>query len=127
MFGSLAGQTVLPVQTAVRYQVPLIIRGEHQGLEQVGMFSHEHEVEMTRRYRRDHDLMWHEADDIMAVFDMSREEDVWQYRYPHDADLDRVRVRGIHLGNLFELGSEGAARTNGRDLWLPGRRFGSHF
>ena len=45
-------------------EVPLIIWGAHQGLEQVGMFSHEHEVEMTRRYRKDHDLMGHEADDL---------------------------------------------------------------
>lgn len=95
----LAGQTVFPVQTAVRYQVPLIIWGAHQGLEQVGMFSHEHEVEMTRRYRRDHDLMGHEADDLLSIFDTLREEDVWQYRYPDDADLDAVGVRGIYLGN----------------------------
>src|SRR5262249_27651253 len=50
----LAGQTVFPVQTAVRFRIPLIIWGAHQGLEQVGMFSHEHEVEMSRRYRKDH-------------------------------------------------------------------------
>ena len=95
----LAGQTVFPVQTAVRYQIPLIIWGAHQGLEQVGMFSHEHEVEMTRRYRRDHDLMGHEADDLLSIFDTLREEDVWQYRYPDDADLESVGVRGIYLGN----------------------------
>ncbi len=104
MFGSvywpcLAGQTVFPVQTAVRYKVPLIIWGAHQGLEQVGMFSHEHEVEMTRRYRRDHDLMGHEADDLLSLFDTLREEDVWQFRYPDDADLAEVGVRGIYLGN----------------------------
>lgn len=58
----LAGQSVFPVQTAVRFRVPLIIWGAHQGLEQVGMFSHLHEVEMTRRYRKDHDLMGYEAD-----------------------------------------------------------------
>lgn len=95
----LAGQTVFPVQTAVRYQVPLIIWGAHQGLEQVGMFSHEHEVEMTRRYRKDHDLMGHEADDLLSIFDTLNEEDVWQYRYPDDADLNAVGVRGIYLGN----------------------------
>jgi N-acetyl sugar amidotransferase len=95
----LAGQTVFPVQTAVRYGVPLIIWGAHQGLEQVGMFSHEHEVEMTRRYRKDHDLMGHEADDLLSVFDTLHEEDIWQYRYPDDADLQRVGVRGIYLGN----------------------------
>jgi N-acetyl sugar amidotransferase len=95
----LAGQTVFPVQTAVRYQVPLIIWGAHQGLEQVGMFSHEHEVEMTRRYRKDHDLMGREADDLLSLFDTLGEQDIWQYRYPDDADLLKVGVRGIYLGN----------------------------
>ena len=96
----LAGQTVFPVQTAVRYRIPLIIWGAHQGLEQVGMFSHEHEVEMTRRYRKDHDLMGREADDLLSIFDTLLEEDVWQYRYPDDADLNAVGVRGIYLGNF---------------------------
>lgn len=95
----LAGQTVFPVQTAVRYGVPLIIWGAHQGLEQVGMFSHEHEVEMTRRYRKDHDLMGYEADDLLSVFDTLSETDIWQYRYPDDAALQRIGVRGIYLGN----------------------------
>lgn len=95
----LAGHTVFPVQTAVRYRIPLIIWGAHQGLEQVGMFSHEHEVEMTRRYRKDHDLMGHEADDLLTVFNTLTEKDVWQYRYPDDRDLQTVGVRGIYLGN----------------------------
>lgn len=95
----LAGQTVFPVQTAVRYNIPLIIWGAHQGLEQVGMFSHEHEVEMTRRYRKDHDLMGNEADDLLSIFDTLKEEDIWQYRYPADSDLNAVGVRGIYLGN----------------------------
>jgi N-acetyl sugar amidotransferase len=103
-FGSLywhclAGQTVFPVQTAVRYKVPLIVWGAHQGLEQVGMFSHEHEVQMTRRYRKDHDLMGFEADDLLSLFDTLTEADVWQYRYPDDHDLQQVGVVGIYLGN----------------------------
>jgi N-acetyl sugar amidotransferase len=96
----LAGQTVFPVQTAVRYKIPLVIWGAHQGLEQVGMFSHEHEVEMTRRYRKDHDLMGHEADDLLSIFDTLSEDDIWQYRYPDDAELHAVGVRGIYLGNF---------------------------
>lgn len=104
-FGSLywpilAGHTVFPVQTAVRFKVPLIIWGAHQGLEQVGMFSHEHEVEMSRRYRKDHDLMGHEGEDLISIFDTLTEEDVWQYRYPSDADLNAVGVRGVYLGNF---------------------------
>ena len=95
----LAGQTVFPVQTAVRYKIPLIVWGAHQGLEQVGMFSHEHEVEMSRRYRKDHDLMGVEADDLLSTFDTLTEGDIWQYRYPDDATLNSVGVRGIYLGN----------------------------
>ncbi len=95
----LAGQTVFPVQTAVRYGVPLIIWGAHQGLEQVGMFSHEHEVEMTRRYRTDHDLLGTEEARLASLFGTLRESDLAQYRYPDDADLDAVGVRGIYLGN----------------------------
>jgi N-acetyl sugar amidotransferase len=96
----LAGQTVFPVQTAVRYRVPLIIWGAHQGVEQVGMFSHEHEVQMTRRYRQDHDLMGAEADDLLGTFDTLTEEDIWQYRYPDDRSIEAHGVVGIYLGNF---------------------------
>ena len=95
----IAGQTVFPVQIAVNFKVPLIIWGAHQGVEQVGMFSHMQEVEMTRRYRKDHDLMGREADDLLSVFDTLKESDIWQYRYPDDHELKSIGVRGIYLGN----------------------------
>mgnify|MGYP002700101560 CR=1 FL=1 len=95
----IAGQTVFPVQTAVRYKIPLIIWGAHQGMEQVGMFSHKHEVEMTRRYRKDHDLMGFEADDLVGHFNSISEQDIWQYRYPDDKSLNDIGVRGIYLNN----------------------------
>lgn len=98
---SIAGQTVFPVQTAVSHKIPLIIWGAHQGLEQVGMFSHLQNVEMTRRYRKDHDLMGLEADDLLSIFDNLREEDIWQYRYPNWDELNLVGVRGIYLGNYI--------------------------
>ena len=98
---AIAGQTVFPVQTAVSHKIPLIIWGAHQGLEQVGMFSHLHNVEMTRRYRKDHDLMGLEADDLLSTFDNLREEDIWQYRYPSFDDLNSVGIRGIYLGNYI--------------------------
>ena len=64
------------------------------------MFSHEHEVEMTRRYRKDHDLMGYEADDLLSDFDVLNERDIWQYRYPEDEEINSIGVRGIYLNNF---------------------------
>lgn len=123
----LAGQTVFPVQTAVRYRVPLIIWGAHQGLEQVGMFSHNHEVEMTRRYRKDHDLMGKEADDLLSIFDTLSEDDIWQYRYPDDADLTSVGVRGIYLGNYVRWDPKAQHEDMVRLHGYKGATFGRTF
>jgi N-acetyl sugar amidotransferase len=95
----LAGHSVFPVQIAAKYKIPLIIWGAHQGLEQVGMYSHYHEVEMTRRYRKDHDLMGFEAEDLASVFDNINEEDIFQYIYPDDFTINQIGIRGIYLGN----------------------------
>lgn len=96
----LAGQTAFPVQIAVRFKIPLIIWGAHQGLDQVGMFSHADEVEMNRRYRKDHDLMGCEAEDLVG-YDGLVEKDLSQYFYPHDKEIEAVGVRGIYLGNYI--------------------------
>ena len=105
-FGSIywhciAGQTVFPVQVSITHKIPLIIWGAHQGVEQVGMFSHEHEVQMTRRYRKNHDLMGKEADDLVTIFNSINEEDIHQYRYPSDIDLNNIGVIGLYLSNYI--------------------------
>jgi N-acetyl sugar amidotransferase len=97
----LAGQTVFPVQIAVKFKIPLIIWGAHQGIDQVGMFSHLDEVEMTRKYRKEHDLMGYEADDLIDEFDDITEQDIVQYKYPDDKEIERVGVRGIYLNNYI--------------------------
>ncbi len=97
----LAGHTVFPVQIAVRMKIPLIIWGAHQGCDQVGMFSHTDEVEMTRKYRKDHDLMGYEAEDLMGKNGELQEQDLVGYLYPHDKEISKVGVRGIYLGNYI--------------------------
>ena len=97
----LAGQTVFPVQTSVEYKIPLIIWGAHQGIEQVGMFSYTQEVEMTRRYRKNHDLMGYEADDLLKAYQNLNEEDIFEYFYPAFSDLLKTGTRGIYLNNYF--------------------------
>ena len=101
----LAGQTVFPVQTAVRFKIPLIVWGAHQGCDQVGMFSHLDEVEMTRKYRKDHDLMGIEAEDLIGINKIT-DSDVAPYKYPHDKEIERVGVRGIYLNNYIRWDSK---------------------
>ena len=102
----LAGQTVFPVQVAVKFKIPLIIWGAHQGVDQVGMFSHLDEVEMTRKYRKEHDLMGFEAEDLLDDdLDFIREEDIIQFIYPDDKEIEQVGVRGIYLNNYIRWDS----------------------
>jgi N-acetyl sugar amidotransferase len=101
----LAGQTVFPVQLAVKMKIPLIIWGAHQGLDQVGMYSHLDEVEMTRKYRKEHDLMGYEAEDLINDFDGITEGDITPYRYPENNEIEQVGVRGIYLNNYIRWDS----------------------
>jgi N-acetyl sugar amidotransferase len=102
----LAGQTSFPVQIAVKYKIPLIIWGAHQGVDQVGMFSHLDEVEMTRKYRKDHDLMGLEAEDLLASSSELSRADLQQFFYPHDKEIEAVGIRGVYLGNYIRWDSK---------------------
>ncbi|MBI3126016.1 MAG: N-acetyl sugar amidotransferase [Candidatus Tectomicrobia bacterium] len=102
----LAGTTVFPVQMAANLKIPLIIWGAHQGLDQVGMFSHLDEVEMTRKYRKEHDLMGWEAEDLAALGEGLSAGDLEPFAYPDDKELEVVGVRGIYLGNYIRWDSK---------------------
>ena len=98
---SIAGQTSLPVRMATELKIPLIIWGAHQGIEQVGMFSHLDEVEMTSRYRKEHDLMGIDEKNIFQFDPDFKLSDIKSLQYPEDSDLRKNQTRGIYLGNYF--------------------------
>jgi len=102
----IAGQTALPAQTAASMKIPLVIWGVHQGVDQVGMFSHLDEVEMTRKYRKEHDLMGLEAEDLAAESDELSVDDLEPFVYPYDESLAAVGVRGIYLNNYIRWDSK---------------------
>ena len=104
-FGSIywhciAGQTAYPVQVAVNFNIPLIIWGAHQGLDQVGMHSHDDYVEMSRRYRKNHDLMGYEAEDISKISNINL-KDLEAYKYPEDKHIQNLGIKGIYLNNYI--------------------------
>ncbi len=126
----LAGQTVYPVQIAVKFKIPLIIWGAHQGVDQVGMFSHLDEVEMTRKYRKEHDPMGFEAEDLVDDFDNIVENDAMPFLYPDNRELEQVGVRGIYLNNYIRWDSraqhEQMIREYGYETALQTRTFDTY-
>jgi len=103
----LAGTSTFPVQIAVKFKIPLIVWGVHGWSDQVGMFSHLDEVEMTKKVRKEHALMGVDAEDLIAVAGtgISR-PDVQPFIYPFDHELAAVGVRGIYLGNYVRWDSK---------------------
>ena len=97
----IAGQTSFPLRVAESLGIPLIIWGAHQGMEQVGMFSHYDEVEMSRRYRLEHDLMGVDEEGITSFDTDFSKLDLSMIQYPSDAAIDQHGIRGIYLGNYI--------------------------
>ncbi len=101
----IAGNSAFPVQIAAKYKIPLILWGAHQGIEQVGMFSHLHEVEMTRRYREDHDLFGKDEFSLLNVDNDIKDEDILQFIYPNKRTINSIGIRGLYLGNFIRWDS----------------------
>ncbi len=101
----LAGQTAFAAQCAVRHKIPLVIWGAHQGLDQVGMYSHLDNVEMTRRYRFEHDLMGLDVEDLAAADPALDAHNLDPWTYPDDEEIESIGVRGIYLGNYIRWDS----------------------
>ena len=111
MFGSmywhvLAGNTTFPVQTAVRYKIPLIIWGVNGWSEQTGMFSHYDESEMTERCRKEHALMGFSAENLIRKKDPLVRSDIQNYVYPYDNEIETIGIRGIYLSNYIRWDSK---------------------
>jgi len=102
----LAGRSTFPVQIAVKFKVPLIIWGVNGWCDQVGMFSHLDEVEMTKKVRKEHSLMCFDAESIIDEEIGISRPDIQRFIYPFDSELEKVGVRGIYLGNYIRWDSK---------------------
>ncbi len=127
---AIAGRTAFPVQIACNLKVPLIIWGAHQGMDQVGMFGYQDRVEMTRKYRHEHDLMGLEAEDLLGGFENLSPGEIAPFVYPDDAQIASVGVRGIYLNNYVFWNTrsqhEEMIRKYGYESKLQSRTFDSY-
>ncbi|RJF76802.1 N-acetyl sugar amidotransferase [Azospirillum cavernae] len=94
-----AGINAVPVQVAVRYNIPLVIYAEHGESEYGGrVLSEEHRkirdiVEVLEHQVGDHPANW--------VDDVVKEHDLAPYLYPEADDVARVGIKAIYFAYFF--------------------------
>jgi len=96
-----AGIFTFPIQTAVRYKIPLIVWGEHGEAFLRGMHNLSDGVEFTKKQRQEHSMRGFEPEDILNEPDNKdiTKADLAPFFYPSDEEIESVGVRGIYLGN----------------------------
>ena len=97
----LAGTQTFPVQVATKLKIPLIVWGVNGWLDQVGMFSHHDQVEMTKKVRKEHALRRVDAEMLAGKDHLISKKDLQAFTYPSDLQLENNRVRGLYLGNYI--------------------------
>lgn len=110
-----AGIFSFPVQMAVKFNIPVLIWGEHGRLDRGGQYSLYDLVEMTARDTLEHQKRGFEWDMLTdeGLKKLGRPElkeglnprDLLPYRYPSMEDIARVGVRGLYLGNYIKWDS----------------------
>ena len=96
-----AGIKTLPIQVSVKYNIPLIIWGEHGFAELTGLVSLEDFVEFTRWSRKEHDMRGYEPIDLIGKGGITQ-ADIAPYIYPSDEEIASTGVRGIYLSNFYD-------------------------
>lgn len=93
--------TSFPVHIACDRNIPLVIWGQNQSVEQVGKFSYLDSVEMSRWSRKQHDLFNVEIDTLIGNGAQVDTRRLNYYQYPDIKKISQQNVRGIYLSNFF--------------------------
>lgn len=98
---AIAGYLTFPVQTAVKYKIPLIIWGVNGWMDQVGMYSHLDSVEMTQRCREEHGLQGIHPKMLLKLIPGFSSRDMNNFIYPENSRVASLNLRGIYLNNYI--------------------------
>lgn len=100
-----AGIEAYPIQTAVRYNVPLMFWGEHGRTDVGGMYSHNDIIEFTYRHFFEHSCRGYSWRDIIEEGNKQgialNSNQLNAYKYPTDEEIEKVGVRGLYISTFF--------------------------
>lgn len=97
---ALAGMSVLPLKLSLRYKIPVIIWGIHGWSDQVGMYSHLDNIEMTERIRREYYLSGFDSDKLKVLSrNKFTQNSLDWYKYPDKYKIRKEGIRGFYLSN----------------------------
>lgn len=96
------GIFTVPIQMAVKFDIPLIIWGEI-AWDISGMYEPDDFVEFSARVRHEHGLRGFEWYDMIddPVEKLTARDMNWA-KYPTDEEILKVGVRGLYVGNFFK-------------------------
>ena len=92
-----SGAWTVPFQAAVKFNIPLVIYGEHGFVDLAGQFSFEDRPEFTARHRKEHVLRGYDWSDFIGDEGLTERDLLWS-QYPSDEEIARVGVRGVFMG-----------------------------
>jgi len=101
LWPSIALKSSFPVHIAKERNIPLVVWGQNQAIEQVGKFSHTDSVEMSKWSRKEHDLFGYDVDKVIGSGAQIDIRNLNYYRYPNIKNLGHSKVKGIYLSNYF--------------------------
>ena len=94
------GIFTLPMQTAIKYKIPIVIWGEHGYSELSGQFSIMDFVEYTYRFKLEHCGRGYEWNSFLG-FEGLTKKDLLPYIHPTDKEMYDLNLRGLHLSNYL--------------------------
>jgi N-acetyl sugar amidotransferase len=101
-----AGIMTFPIQTAVSYDIPLMIWGESGYRYKFGKYNAEDMVEFTEKERKEHDMRGLEPRDILEDPESEKygitKTDMAPFEYPSDEEIDDVGLRGLYMDNFIQ-------------------------
>ena len=94
------GVFTVPFQIGIKFNIPLIIYGEHGFTDLAGQYSLNDFPEFTKRQRTEDVLRGFSEKDFLGKEGLKEKDLLWA-NYPKDSDIERVGLRGIFMGNYI--------------------------